>query len=302
MRIATERLLATRVRELGESADSKALPELLEATSSESPLVRRIAASALGKLAGVVDAGASVAALAPLLSDSHPQVRQYSAKALGAFGAASESMLPALRDLLRNPIEPDYVKRSVTAAGVRIKTALEIAARETVHNCRRCGREVEPDEYARSQRFFERTLCDVCFDATATERRNFETKVENQKHIRTVDGTLVQSDGERQIAEWLTKHGVAYRYDARLRIIEGFQIRPDFYLPEFDVYIEYWGMDTPRYKAGMYLKQDLYMHAGKRLISLYPDNKNRLNDILPKKLARLGPPNAAPPSDHPTLP
>lgn len=24
-------------------------------------------------------------------------------------------------------------------------------------------------------------------------------------------------------------------------------IRPDFYLPEFDVYIEFWGMDTPAY-------------------------------------------------------
>ncbi len=102
-----------------------------------------------------------------------------------------------------------------------------------------------------------------------------------------LDGTLVQSDGERRIAEWLTAHHINYRYDARLRIIEGFQIRPDFYLPEYDVYIEYWGMDTPRYKAGMYLKQDLYMHAGKRLISLYPDDKNRLDIILPEKLARL---------------
>jgi hypothetical protein len=107
-----------------------------------------------------------------------------------------------------------------------------------------------------------------------------------------LDGTLVQSDGERRIAEWLAANRIAYRYDARLRIIEGFQIRPDFYLPEYDVYIEYWGMGTPRYKAGMYLKQDLYMHAGKRLISLYPDDKLRLNTILRDKLAsfiRLSP-------------
>ena len=81
---------------------------------------------------------------------------------------------------------------------------------------------------------------------------------------------------------------ITYRYDARLRIVEGFQIRPDFYLPEYDVYIEYWGMDTPRYKAGMYLKQDLYMHAGKRLISLYPEDKTRLDDILAPKLAKFG--------------
>ncbi len=287
MRYETEKKLAARAKALGEGADGGALPELAGLTRSESPLARRLAASAVGKLAGVAEAGAAVAALLPLLGDAHPQVRQYAAKALGAYGTAAEPALPALRDLLRNPAETDYVKRSVTAAGLAIKTALEIAARETVRACRRCGRAVAPDEYARSQRFFERALCDVCFDQTAVERRNFETAVEDKKTLHTVDGTLVQSDGERRIADWLASHGIAYRYDARLRIIEGFQIRPDFYLPEYDVYIEYWGMDTPRYKAGMYLKQDLYMHAGKRLISLYPQDKARLDETLRPKLASL---------------
>ena len=299
MLYATEKTIAARVKTLGESADPAALCELTGFCASPSPLVRRLAASALGKLAGVVDAAQSVDVLLPLLSDTHPQVRQYAAKALGAFGTASEKALPALRDLFRNPAEPEYVKRSVTAAGLAIKTALEIAAKQTVHTCRRCGRTAAPDEYARSQRFFQRTLCDACFDETATERRNFETKVEDAKSIRTVDGTLVQSDGERRIAEWLAAHKIVYRYDARLRLIEGFQIRPDFYLPEYDVYIEYWGMDTPRYKAGMCLKQDLYMHAGKKLISLYPDDKTRLDTALGAKLAALvrTPPTAATSAD-----
>ena len=288
MRYETERKLAARAKALGESAEADALPELIGLTRSESPLARRLAASAMGKLAGVADGVAAVAALRPMLGDAHPQVRQYAAKALGAYGPAAEPALPALRDMLRNPAETDYVKRSVTAAGLAIKTAMELAASQRVETCRRCGRTVEPDEYARSQRFFQRTLCDICFDQTATERRNFETAVEDKKKLRTLDGTLVQSDGERRIADWLAAHAIAYRYDARLRIIEGFQIRPDFYLPEYDVYIEYWGLDTPRYKAGMYLKQDLYMHAGKRLISLYPEDKTRLDDTLGAKLTQFG--------------
>lgn len=48
------------------------------------------------------------------------------------------------------------------------------------------------------------------------------------------------------------------------------------------------GLDTPRYKAGMYLKQDLYMHAGKKLVSLYPDDKPRLDAVLTAKLSSLG--------------
>jgi hypothetical protein len=287
MLYATEKNLAARVKTLGESANPDAFAELARLCASPSPLVRRLAASALGKLAGVVDAAQSVDTLLPLLADAHPQVRQYAAKALGTFGTSAEKALPALRDLYRNPTEHVYVKRSVTAAGVAIKTALEIAVKQAVHTCRRCGCAVEPDEYARSQRFFERTLCDTCFDETATRRRNFETKVEDEKTIRTVDGTLVQSDGERRIAEWLAANTIAYRYDARLRLIEGFQVRPDFYLPEYDVYIEYWGMDTPRYKAGMHLKQDLYMHAGKKLISLYPEDKTRLDTVLRGKLDTL---------------
>lgn len=197
MRYATERTLAARVKVLGESADPVAYDELAESCRSPSPLVRRLAASALGKLSGVVDARSSVETLLPMLADHHPQVRQYVAKALGTFGADAKKALPALRDMVRNPAELDYVKRSVTTAGLAIKTSLEIAAKQAVH------------------------------------------------------------------------------------------------------YIEYWGMDTPRYKAGMHLKQDLYMHAGKKLISLYPDDKTRLDALLGTKLAALGapPPTAASSSD-----
>lgn len=284
---ATEAKLASRAKALGESASAGGFIELQSYCDSESPLVRRIAASALGKLSGVVKAKESVATLMRLLTDGHPQVRQYAVKALSAFGADAGDALPILRDMYRNPSEKDYVKRSVKSAGVIIKEAVATRDKAVVHTCSRCGVRVQPDEYARSQRFFQRIFCDACFDETATERRNWETKVEDKKTLITLKGTLVQSAGEKQVAEWLERKGVPYRYDGRLRIIEGFQIRPDFYLPELDVYIEYWGLDTPRYKAGMYLKQDLYMHAGKKLISLYPSDLAHLDATLSAKLEAL---------------
>lgn len=116
MRYETEKQLAARAKALGEGADAAAFADLAAFCASPSPLVRRIAASALGKLAGVVDAAASVEALLPLLGDAHPQARQYAAKALGAYGLSAEKALPALRDMLRNPAELGHVKRSVTAA------------------------------------------------------------------------------------------------------------------------------------------------------------------------------------------
>jgi hypothetical protein len=118
------------------------------------------------------------------------------------------------------------------------------------------------------------------------KRRNFDTKVELNKTIRAKDGTLVQSHGERMIAEYLDEHSIDYRYDERFRIIDGMAIRPDFYLPEFDVYIEYWGMDTADYKIGMLKKQKLYQQQGKKLISLHFKDKGRLKEVLEHKLSR----------------
>jgi len=70
VRYETEKQLAARAKALGEGADAAAFADLAAFCASPSPLVRRIAASALGKLAGVVDAAASVEALLPLLGDA----------------------------------------------------------------------------------------------------------------------------------------------------------------------------------------------------------------------------------------
>ena len=156
-----------------------------------------------------------------------------------------------------------------------------------MHCCQRCGVELEADEFARSQKAFQRPFCNYCFDEVFLERRNFETKVELQKKIRAKDGTWVQSVGERLIAEILAAEKIRYRYDERFRILDGYAIRPDFYLPEFDVYIEYWGMTTADYKIGMLKKQQLYQQQGKRLISLYPEDKPRMKQVLMGKLEQF---------------
>jgi len=93
MNSANERKLAAHATALGEGADAAAFPVLAQYTRSDSPLVRRLAASALGKLAGIVDSAASVDLLRPLLLDTHPQVRQYAVKALGAYGPWAEPAL-----------------------------------------------------------------------------------------------------------------------------------------------------------------------------------------------------------------
>ena len=79
---ATEKSLAARAVALGKAGDGAALPELVGLLDLPSAEVRRLAASAIGKLAGLADSATAVAALALRLRDPHPQVRQYAIKAL----------------------------------------------------------------------------------------------------------------------------------------------------------------------------------------------------------------------------
>lgn len=62
----TEKTLATRAVELGCSADHAGLPELCTLLATPSPAVRRLAASAIGKLAGIADPAAALKALTPI--------------------------------------------------------------------------------------------------------------------------------------------------------------------------------------------------------------------------------------------
>jgi hypothetical protein len=237
-------------------------------------------------LAGATDAAAAVAALLPILRDPHPQVRQYAVKSLSAYGVAARPALADLKDMAVQPAEKEYNRRDAAKAAAVIEEALRLVEQQAEHLCQRCAVKVTADEYARSQRAFQRVFCDKCFDEVYLERRNFDTKVELNKVIRARDGTLVQSDGERRIANYLSTHNIAFRYDERFRIVDGCAIRPDFYLPEFDVYIEYWGMDTADYKIGMLKKQKLYQQQGKRLVSLHFSDKDRLEKLLAAKLSQ----------------
>jgi len=276
--------------ELGRSGDPSNLPELISLLQTPSAEVRRLAASAIGKLADYeADSQSAVEALAPVaLRDPHPQARQYALKALKAYGSFAKSYICDLDDLSSNERVKDYVRRAAHSASESIREAIRLEQANARYKCIRCGRETSDAEHTRSQQAFQRTYCDPCFDEVYLARRNFETKVELNKNIKAKAGTLVQSDGERKIADWLTTHNIAYRYDERYRILSGHAIRPDFYLPELDIYIEYWGMDTADYKIGMLKKQQLYQQEGKRLISIYPRDKPRLNEVMRTKLSLIG--------------
>lgn len=282
-----EKACITKVVELGNSNDPVSVPRLIKALEYPSFHVQRLAISGLGKLANLADPKEVVPILITNLRNSHAQIRQYSIKALKAYGVHSINALDDLKDIANNSHEKDYNNKDAQQAIDIIEEAIAVKQNNSIQSCQKCSVIINGDEYARAQKAFQRNYCDKCFDEVYLARRNYDTNVELNKKIRAKDGTFVQSDGEKKICEWLTHNNIQYRYDERIRIIEGMAIRPDFYLPEFDIYIEYWGMDTIDYKIGMLKKQKLYQQEGKKLISLYPDDKNNLDVVMSKKINYL---------------
>ena len=102
----------------------------------------------------------------------------------------------------------------------------------------------------------------------------------------TIDGVKVRSKAEKKIADFLVNHGVKYHYEKMLRTWAlGSKISfPDFYLPQYKIYIEYWGLiDYERYSLTMKRKMAKYYEISLNWINLYPYDLENIELNLPRK-------------------
>lgn len=104
-----------------------------------------------------------------------------------------------------------------------------------------------------------------------------------ENDIRTLQGDLVKSYEECEIANFLYRQGVVYQYEANYQInTSGPDYRiyqPDFYLPEYGIYIEHFAVnehnqtppfiDQQTYLAGMAWKRALHQKYQTPLIETY---------------------------------
>jgi DNA helicase IV len=110
--------------------------------------------------------------------------------------------------------------------------------------------------------------------------------------IRTLKGEFVKSLGECLVANYLFEQGIEYQYEADYQhdvaTLLYRQYRPDFYLPELDVYIEYFGIDRKgntapyvdreKYHEGMEWKRGVHIEKETKLIELF--HYEHMEDVL----------------------
>ena len=100
---------------------------------------------------------------------------------------------------------------------------------------------------------------------------------------------MVRSRSEKVIADWFYMNGVRYVYehpafDRRGSVIS----RPDFYLPDYALYVEYWGLagTGKEYDRTTRWKTERYRRNGVRIVPLYPGELANLDQSLGSRLGR----------------
>lgn len=123
-------------------------------------------------------------------------------------------------------------------------------------------------------------------DESATRQYGVETITQR--------GDTVRSKGEGRVADYFYRNKIRYRYeppvfekDGRHRLIGC----PDFYLYDYDVYVEYWGMssvpdpaDQQKYNSKRHWKMERYKENGYKIISLEQRHLDSLEFMFPAAL------------------
>jgi hypothetical protein len=84
-----------------------------------------------------------------------------------------------------------------------------------------------------------------------------------------------KSEGERRIAYFLQNNSIRYQYEQGVLVNSPYDKPriwyPDFYLPEFGSYIEYYGLvGKQNYDRGIKTKEAVYSKMGLDVIPVYP--------------------------------
>lgn len=128
-----------------------------------------------------------------------------------------------------------------------------------------------------------------------------EIGAEKLKALRTLNNEQVKSVEETKIANFLFMHGIRYEYE-KLYPFESDDpkrksYRPDFYLCDYDIYLEHFGIskdftvpwlypvEEKKYLDGILWKRDFHKENGTKLIETYSYYSSE--GILLKKLEKL---------------
>jgi hypothetical protein len=106
--------------------------------------------------------------------------------------------------------------------------------------------------------------------------------------LETESGVKVRSQYEKRCADYLFRNEIKFQYEP-LMLLGGRQFRPDFFLPEYNLFLEICGYGhMPFYRDHTAHKQLVYRERGLQSIFLHYEGKGSLETKIRTELARFG--------------
>jgi len=113
-------------------------------------------------------------------------------------------------------------------------------------------------------------------------KRQFEPVIETSAGIR------VRSNYEKSCAEYLHQNNIEFLFEP-LMLLSGKQFRPDFYLPEYDLFLEICGYNhMPFYRDRIAFKRQIYDKHKMLAVFINYDGKGLLEKLMREKLEKFG--------------
>ena len=153
--------------------------------------------------------------------------------------------------------------------------------------CRKCWKELREDKKPKTKKQEKKRK--LRKDSTIKEEgliyKDFRKKY--KADFRAYDGHWVRSRAEKMIDDCLFRNKVLHIYEPR---IPGEKMLSDFYIPKYQIWIEYWGRDDKKYNIRKDDKIELYKKHGYygKLIELSEGEISSIDDVLEEKLTKQG--------------
>lgn len=109
------------------------------------------------------------------------------------------------------------------------------------------------------------------------------------RDVKTQNGMFVRSQQEKIIYDELYSRKIRCEYETSVFYKddngETKALHPDFYLPDYNLYIEHWGYENtrdPRYKAEKEFKQKIYLAQGKKIAGTTSEDIKDIKSAIDK--------------------
>lgn len=115
-----------------------------------------------------------------------------------------------------------------------------------------------------------------------------ETRDKYEANHRAEDGHKVRSTHEMVIDNYFFNHNIRHVYE-KLVFSKNTcdKCTCDWYLPDYDVYVEYWGLDSKKYNEEKIYKLNIYKENGLNFLQIEKDDLiNKFDDKITEFISK----------------